>query len=219
MSFSKIFGSGDKKLQKRAEELLLTLGKNLQSASAKLHAATKAWSEGDDDTLEEIVEEIIEIERDSDRIKEELIDEIIAKHAYLPQQSEERHNLIILMDSIIDAAEEAIRLMEIGKKKKPPKLLLEIAEKCWECTDFLQDAIKYLFSDFEKSIKLGRKIENVREEARDIKFKLHKRLFTDSKCEPVDVHYFHSLSRRIIMVAIQAEVTADYIRSLAIKYS
>ncbi|MHA1960357.1 MAG: DUF47 family protein [Candidatus Thorarchaeota archaeon] len=219
MAFSRIFGTGDKKLQKKADELLLKLSKAFQSASAKLHAAAKAWSKGDIETLEEIVKEIIEIERESDDLKDELVDNIFSKHAYLPQQTQERHELVMHMDTVIDAAEEAIRLMAIGKKRKPPKLLVEIAEKCWYCTDMLQDAIKFIFTDFDAAVELSHKIEKVREKARSLKFKLHDRLFNDPECSAIDSNYFHNLSRRIIDVAIRAEVTSDFIRALAVKYS
>ncbi|UCE11458.1 MAG: DUF47 family protein [Candidatus Thorarchaeota archaeon] len=219
MAFSRIFGSGDKKLQKRADELLLKLSKDFQAASAKLHAAAKAWSKGDVKVLEEIVGEIIEIEREADCLKDELVNSIFSKHAYLPQQTQDRHELVMHMDAVIDAAEEAIRLMAIGKKRKPPKLLVEIAEKCWYCTDMLQDAIKLIFIDFDAAVELSHKIEKVREEARSLKFKLHDRLFNDPKCDPIDSSYYHHLSRRIIDVAIQAEITSDFIRALAVKYS
>ncbi len=218
-TFTRIFGTGDKKLQKQADEMLLKLSKALQSASAKLHQSAIAWAKGDHDTLEEIAEEIIELERESDKLKDDLITQIFSKHAYLPQQTEERYSLVNHLDSIIDAAEEAVRLMEIGKHKRPPKAIAKMAKKCWECTDLLQDVVKFLFTDFEAAIEMAKKVEKVREEARDLKFELHKRLFNDPECSPVDVAYFHSISRRIIEVAIQAEITADFIRVLAVRYS
>ncbi len=220
MAFSKIFGgSGSKKLQKRAEELLLKLSKSLQSASAKLHVGAKAWAENNIGTLEEIVGEIIKIERESDRIKEELIDNILNRGAFLPQQTQEKHKLIIHMDTVIDACEDAIRLMWVGRNKQAPKLIIEIAEKCWRCTDLLQDAIKYLYSDFAKTIGLSREIDKVREEARDLKFRLYERLFNDSECSPKNAQYFYVLARRIIEVALRSEEAADFIRSLVMKYS
>ena len=66
-TFSKIFGSGDKKLQKEAEECIIALSKALQSASAKMRVAAECWVEGKDDTLDELEEEIIKLERDADK--------------------------------------------------------------------------------------------------------------------------------------------------------
>ncbi len=218
-TFSKIFGSGDKKLQKKAEECILALSKALQSASAKMHVAAECWVEGKDDTLDELEEEIIKLERDADKIKENLVENILSKHAFLPQQTQERHTLTGHMDSIIDAAEEAIRMISVGKGMKPPEDLVEIAKKCWICTDLLQDAVKYLYDDFKKSVEISRKIDLVREEARDLQFDLLKKLFRGSKYKAPDVYFFKSVSEKILAVAIKAEHAADYIRELAIKYS
>ncbi len=218
-TFSKIFGSGDKKLQKEAEECILALSKALQSASAKMHVAAECWVEGKDDTLDELEEEIIKLERDADKIKENLVENIHSKHAFMTQQSQERHLLTSHMDGIIDAAEDAVRLISVGKGMKPPEDIEEIAEKCWICTDLLQDAVKYLYKDFKMSVEHTRRIDLVREEARDLQYKLLKKLFRDSKYKSPDVHFFKSVSEKILDVAIKAENAGDYIRELAIKYS
>ena len=218
-TFSKIFGSGDKKLQKEAEECILALSKALQSASAKMRVAAECWVEGKDDTLDELEEEIIKLERDADKIKENLIENILSKHAFMPQQSQERHLLAGHMDSIIDAAEDALRMISVGKGMKPPEDIEKIAEKCWICTDLLQDAVKYLYKDFKKSVERTKKLDLVREEARDLYFDLLKKLFRSSKYKAPDVHFFKSASERILDVAIKAELAGDFIRELAIKYS
>ncbi|MHA2026695.1 MAG: DUF47 domain-containing protein [Candidatus Thorarchaeota archaeon] len=218
-TFSKIFGSGDKKLQEEAEKCILALSKALQSASAKVHVAAECWVEGKDDTLDELEEEIIKLERDADKIKENLVENILSKHAFMPQQSQERHLLASHMDSIIDASEDAIRMISVGKGMKPPEDIKDIAKKCWICTDLLQDAVKYLYKDFKKSVEQTRKLDLVREEARDLYFELLKKLFRDSKYKAPDVHFFKSVSERILDVAIKAELAGDFIRELAIKYS
>lgn len=218
-TFSKIFGSGDKKLQKQAEECILKLSKALQSASAKMSVAAECWVKGDNDTLDELEDEIIELERDADRVKEHLVEKILAEHAFLPQQSQERHLLASHMDGIIDAAEDAVRMIAVGKGMKPPKDIVAIAEKCWICTDLLQDAVKYLFKDFKKSVERTRQLDLVREEARDLQFDLLKKLFRTSEFKAPEVHFFKSASERVLDVAIKAELAGDYIRELAIKYS
>ena len=53
-TFSKILGLGDKELQKEADNLLLKLGKVLQSASAKLHVCADEWLDGKTDHLDEL---------------------------------------------------------------------------------------------------------------------------------------------------------------------
>ena len=220
-TFSRIIGSGDKKLQEQAEECLRVLSKSMQSASAKMRVTAKLWVEGEHEKLDELEKEVIELERKADRAKENLVERILSKRAFLPQQTQERHSLALHMDAIIDVAENAVRMMVIGKGMKPPEEILDIAEKCWICTDLLQDSVKYLFEDFQKSVEITRKIDLVREEARDIQYKLLKKLFRDpdSVYEPVEVHFYKSVSERVLDVAIKAESAADYIRELAMKYS
>lgn len=218
-TFSRFFGSGDKNLQERADELLLQISKGLQSSSAKLCVGAKEWVDGKTDVLEEIKDEIIKLERNMDAKKEELIENVLAKHAYLPQHTQERHKLIRLMDSVIDTAEHAVRVMWIGRNMKPPEGIEKLAKLVWKCTDLLQDAVKYLYSDFEKCVEYTRKVDKVREEARDLQFKILEELYTDSKYHPREVHLFSEASHWIVKVAVQAEDTGDFLRELAVKYS
>jgi predicted phosphate transport protein (TIGR00153 family) len=218
-TFSRIFGLGDKELQKQADALLLKLGKALQSSSAKLHVCADDWLEGKIDHLDELQSEIISLERKADTIKDELFEKIFSKRAYLPQQTQDRHQLVIHMDSVIDAAEEAVRMMLIGRKYTPPEEIHQIATKGWICTDLLQDAIKYLFTDFEKSVEYTLKIDKVREEARDIQFNLLERLFNKGEYSPLEVTLFRAISDRILQVAIRSEETSDFIRALSVRHT
>jgi len=218
-TFSRIFGLGDKELQKQADALLLKLSKALQSASAKLHVCADDWLDGKMDNLDELRSEIISLERKADIIKDELFEKIFSKRAYLPQQTQDRHQLVTHMDSVIDAAEEAVRIMLIGRKYKPPEEIHQIANKGWICTDLLQDAIKYLFTDFEKSVEYTLKIDKVREEARDIQFNLLERLFNKGEYNPLEVILFRTISDRILQVAIRSEETGDFIRALSVRHT
>jgi predicted phosphate transport protein (TIGR00153 family) len=218
-TFSKILGLGDKELQKQSDRLLLKLSKVLQSASAKLHVCADDWREGKMDHLDELEAEIIALERKADKIKDELFEKIFSKRAYLPQQTQDRHRLVIHMDSVIDAAEDAVRTMLIGRKFIPPDQIHLIAEKGWICTDHLQDAIKYLFTDFEKSVEYTLKVDKVREEARDLQFDLLKELFNEEKYNAKEVILFRAISERILKVAITAEETGDFIRALAVRHA
>lgn len=218
-TFSKIFGLGDKKLQEQADELLLKLSKSLQSASAKLRVAIKEWAKGEVKILEDFEEEIIKLEREADRIKDDLFERIFSKKAYLPQQTQDRHQLVIRMDGIIDATEDAVRLIVIARRIRPPRKIVDLAKKCWICTDMLQDAIKYLFDNFDKAVEISFKIDKVREEARDDQFELIDELLSTKEYTPEENHLLHYISRMILQVALRAEDTGDFIRTLAVKYS
>jgi predicted phosphate transport protein (TIGR00153 family) len=218
-TFSRIFGLGDKDLQKQADELLLKLSKALQSASAKLHVCADDWDDGKTKNLDDLESEIISLEREADKVKEDLYERIFSKRAYLPQQTQERYLLVQRMDSVVDASEDAVRMILVGRKYKPPEEIKEIAERGWICTDLLQDAVKYLFTDFEKSVEYTLKIDRVREEARDLNFKLLEKLFNEEKYSAKEVSLFRAIAERILQVAIRSEDTGDFIRTLAVKYS
>ena len=79
--------------------------------------------------------------------------------------------------------------------------------------------MKYLFKDFKTSVERTRKLDLVREEARDLQFDLLKKLFRTSEFKAPDVVFFESVSERVLDVAIKTELAGDYIRELAIKYS
>ena len=87
------------------------------------------------------------------------------------------------------------------------------------CTDLLQDAIKYLFDDFSKSVEKTRELDKEREEARDLQFELLRRLFREDEYRPNEIVMYKTISERILQVAIRAELTGDFIRELAVKYS
>jgi predicted phosphate transport protein (TIGR00153 family) len=218
-TFSKIFGSGDKKLQERANHILLEMSKGLQSSSAKLCVAADEWRDGNIKVLEEIRDEIIKLEREMDSKKEELTEQILCQRAFLPQQTDERHQLSVLMDSIIDTAEHAIRVMWTGRRFKPPKTMEELAKKVWSCTDQLQDAVKYLYSDFTKSMEITREVDRLREEARDKEFELLEEVFNNGEYSAAEIQLFVEAAHWITKVAVQSEVTGDYLRELAVRYS
>ena len=218
-TFSRIFGSEDKDLQKKADELLLKLSKGFQSASAKLCVAAECWEEGKKDVLKELQEEIIELEREMDEVKEELVENVLTKSAFMPQAALERHTLVKAIDKVIDATENPIRIMVMGIDMKPPSEIREIGKKVWQCTDLLQDAVKNLYKDFKKAIEITRKLDILREETRDIQFELLGKLYNDPKFKPTEIILFQSVSERMVHVAQRAEDAGDYIRELAVKYS
>ncbi|MHA2424225.1 MAG: DUF47 domain-containing protein [Candidatus Thorarchaeota archaeon] len=218
-TFSRIFGGGDKGLQKKADELMLKLSKGLQSASAKLCVATECWEEGKFETLKELQEEIITLEREMDHVKEELVENVLTKSAFMPQAALERRTLVKALDKVIDATENPIRIMNMGCGMKPPGEIREIGKKLWKCTDLLQDAVKLLYTDFKKTIEITNKIDILREEARDTQFELLGKLYNNPDFKPTEIILFQSVSERMVHVAQKAEDAGDYIRELAVKYS
>lgn len=214
----------DKKLWKRGEELFDQLAKELQIASAKLANAVIIWCNHENDLearskIIHLKDEIINAERRCDDIKEELIDSIFSKGAYLPQATEDRYQLVRYMDNIVNKAEVVIRRL-VAKEDFPERIPHEmpiLAEKVHQCTDYIQDALKYLDRDFDKSRKYAGKVETAREEARDLDFHIFGRI-NSPDYDAKDAAYLYKISVSLIVVAEASEQTADYIRAMTVKY-
>ena len=214
----------DKKLWKRGEELFTQLAKELQIASAKLASAVQIWCnhENDSEARSKIIllkDEIIKAERMCDDIKEELIDSIFSKGAYLPQATEDRYQLVRYMDNIVNKTEVVIRRL-VAKEDFPKRIPHEmpiLADKVHQCTDYIQDALKNLDRDFDKARKYAGKVDNAREEARDLDFHIFGRINSPDYTAK-DAAYLYKISVSLIVVAEAAEQTGDYIRAMTVKY-
>ena len=214
----------DKRLWKRGEELFAQLAKELQIASAKLANAIVIWAnhEKDPEARSKILhlkDEIVKAERRCDDIKEELIDNIFAKGAYLPAATEDRHRLVRYMDNIVNKTEVVIRRL-VAREDFPARIPHEmpiLAEKVHQCTDYIQDALKYLDSDYEKARKYAGKADSTREEARDLDFHIFGRI-NSPDYDAKDAYYCYKISVSLVVVAEAAEETADYIQVMTVKY-
>ena len=214
----------DKKLMKRGEELFDQLAKELQVCSAKLASAIKIWSDHENhpdarEKISQLKDEIIDAERRCDDIKQELIDRIFSKGAYLPQATEDRHRLVRRMDRIVNRTEVVIRRL-VAKQDFPKRIPHEmplLAEKVHRCTDYLQDALKYIDKDYDKARNYASKVDIMREEARDLDFHIFGRIHSPDY-SPKDAAYLYTISVSMIKVAEAAESTADYISIMAVKY-
>ncbi len=218
-AFSKILGLGDKDLQEKANEYILQLASSLRLASAKLHESAVNWSSGSRDRAAERIGEIVRLEREADTVVDEIVKSIFTQRAFLPQQTDERYELVMRMDNVIDAAEQAARTMGVALSREPPKELVELTEKCQVCTDLLGEAVKNALTDFNAAVELCVRIEVVREEARDIEFSLLHRLYDSAEIPVQATLVYRDVSERILEVAITSEETADFIRALSVRYS
>jgi predicted phosphate transport protein (TIGR00153 family) len=214
----------DKKLVKRGEELFNQLAKELQVASAKLANAVIIWSNHDKDPdarskILHLKDEIVKAERRCDDIKEELINTIFSKGAYLPQATEDRHRLVRYMDAIVNRTEVVIRRL-CAREDFPARIPHEmpiLAEKVHECTDYVQDALKYLDSEGEKALKYAGRVDSTREEARDLDFHIFGRI-NSTDYDAKDAFYCYKICVSLVEIAEAAEQTSDYIQTMIVKY-
>jgi len=217
MSLSSLFSR--KKLQKRGKEIFDKLVKQMQTNSAMLKDLVVAWADGNTNETEKLTKQIIEGERLSDTYKEELVETVLAKGAFLPYTTEDRFTLISYIDDIVDTTEDAARLIgvQVVPAEDIPRILTSLAEKVWLCTDKLQDSLKFLYEDFKKATAFGRDVEGIREEARDLYYKGLEKILGKPGQNPLLAIYLRSVALAILKVAIRAEETADFVKRLAVR--
>ncbi|MFX1513944.1 MAG: DUF47 domain-containing protein [Promethearchaeota archaeon] len=217
---SKFLGFGSRKLQKKADELMNLLGKHMQVSSAKLAEAVQAWIAKDKDKVDKRVDEIIKIEREADALKEDIIENIFSKRAFLRQSTEERYRLVELLDHVITEVEECALILR-SKDKIPDKIpdeMKSLGEMTWKSTDQLQDAIKYMWTDYKESRKYTFKIEKTREKAREDYYDLFSKLINEGY-SPESIYYLDRLAKELVEVALSVEAVSDHIRAMTVKYS
>jgi len=123
------------------------------------------------------------------------------------------------MDNIVNRTEVVIRRL-CAKADFPNRIPHEmpiLADKVYQCTDFLQDALKNIDIDFETAGQFARKVELIREEARDLDFHIFGRIHSPDY-EAKDVAYLYTIFVSLIKVAEASEQTAEYIQAMTIKY-
>ncbi|MFX0115381.1 MAG: DUF47 domain-containing protein [Candidatus Hodarchaeota archaeon] len=218
MSLRSLFTN--KKLQQRGKEIFDKLVKQMQINSAKLKDLVEAWAKGNSDQVAKLTQQIIQGERDSDNFKDELVETVLSKGAFLPYTTEDRFNLILMIDDIVGETEDAARV--IGVQEVPPdqipQIFVSMAEKVWNCTDKLQDSIKYLYDDFKKARKLGEEVEEVREEVRDLYYKALEEILGKPGQNALVAIYLKDVAYEILKVAVIAEQTADFVQRLAVRH-
>lgn len=211
---------GNKKLRVKGEELIAKHGKLVQKAGAKFHDLIVALEKKDYDTVNKCADEIDQLETDADKMKDELTESIFAKGAYLPHDTELRHNLISLTDGVInqlDLTAEMI-ILKTDLQSDIPDGFLEMAEKSHECTDLLQDALKFLFTDYEEARKVVHQLEIARSATKDNYYKILKMLFSSATMTGESLFYYEA-AYSLLDSVIKAERVGDYIKALTFKFA
>ena len=101
--------------------------------------------------------------------------------------------------------------------KRIPREMPLLADKLCQCTDYLQDALKYLDQDYSMALENAGKVEIAREEARDLDFHIFGRIHSPDYTAK-DAAYLYTISVSMVKVAEAAEETSNYIQTMSVKY-
>ncbi len=212
--FSKLLKEKD--IHKKGTELFIQLVKSLEIAYIKYIEAVKAWRRQDYNLGYNLRDEIIQMERDADKVKDVFFYSIFRKKAYLPTITEERHLMTLNADHLLESIEMAVRILCIKELDDSyfPEELEEIIKKTEKVLDLFVEANTYFFKDFEKSAKSCRKVEKLRDEVRDLYFVILEKIVKDEV--PRGTKRLLDATTRI---SILAEEAVDYLKVLITKHS
>jgi len=206
----------DKNIHKKGTELFIKLVESVEEAYDKFEKALNAWRGGDFERGFTLRDEIIQLERDADEVKDIFFETIFRKKTYLPQITEERYNMMLNADRVLDRIERAVRIVcikKIDSRYFPPELdrIIDLTEDVIE--DFVKANILF-FSDFEKASKLTSKVEEKRDEVRDLYYIILEKVVCDEL--PRGTTRILNATTRI---SIEAEQGTDYLKVLIAKHS
>jgi len=212
--FAKILKEKD--LHKKGDELYFKLVESVAVAYAQYMEAINAWRRQDYDSAYHIRDNIIQIERNADTIKDIFFESIFRKKAYLPNITEERHRMTLYTDRLLESIERAVRTLCLKELDEHyfPKGLEEILEKTEKVVNIFVEANTYFFTDFEKSAQRCRQVEHLRDEVRDLYYIVWKKIVNDEIPRGVK-RLLDDTTRN----SIQAEEAVDYLKVLIAKHS
>ena len=205
-----------KKGQKKGTELFLNLVELTEEAFEKFEEAVKVWRNEDYERGYELRDEIIKMEREADEIKDVFFETIFIKKSYLPQITEERYNMMLNADQVMDRIERAVRILclkKIDQSYFPPEFD-QILDKTDKVMELFVKANEYFFENYEKAAKAARKLEAVRDEVRDLYFIIQGKCVNDEL--PRGTERVLNVTTRI---SITAEEGIDYLKVLMAKHS
>lgn len=206
----------DKQIHKKGTELFLKLVESTEIAYDKYEKALKAWRGGNLEKGYALRDEIIRLEKEADKVKDLFFESIFRKKAYLPQITEERHRMMLNADRLLGRIERAARILclkELDSSYFPKELdeIIDITEDVIE--DFIE-ANKLFFSDFEEAAEHAHKVEEKRDEVRDLFYKVSEMIVKDEV--PRGTARVLNATTRI---SIEAEEGMDYLKVLIAKHS
>ena len=206
----------DKKIHKKGTELFIKLIESAEVAYEKYEKALKAWRSGKYEKGLTLRDEIIQLEKDADKVKDVFFESIFRKKAYLPQITEERHKMMLNADRLLGRIERAVRVLCLKKLDSAyfPHELEEIIDITEDVVEDYIEANKLFFSDFEAAAKLTSKVEDNRDRVRDLFYIVSEMIVNDEV--PRGTGRVLNATTRI---SIEAEVGVDYLKVLIAKHS
>ncbi len=211
-------------LSKRREHEVITrcikhmeiIEKEVRSFLQELHAMEQL----DIENVKRHYETVFQTERDADKIKQDIIDDL-SKGMIHPISREELIRLILTSDDVANSIKAAARRLTLIRPPYIPqdvtRLFIEMTEKIDQQITILKEAVTQLGSNPSKSIEKAEKVERLEEEIDDIRITAElKVLEMCNKTRTSLCLITYTILDLIEAASDRAEDVGDVIRSIAL---
>jgi len=205
--------------KKKLQELFALMGDRVELALNYLRDAVIAICSGEPAELERKAGLITSVEKESDRIHDEVIRRMYSKET-LVFSRQDRLFLISQMDNLVDSADSAVRRLLTYFPRPAPTLTIlfeQLAVIIVQIGKATKNMMIHLFKDFKETKKNIEEIEELRRLARQIEFDFLKKLFILNPPSP-DLLYFDRSIRKVSKIISMAKYLASGVQSLILKY-
>lgn len=170
---------------------------------------------------DEKVKEIIDIERKSDRLKEELTEKFIRRETMAFSRGDRIH-LIEEIDITLDNIEYCARTIQTHKNiiedySPVATHFKRFAKDLTEMIKTLSSAIDIAENDLLKTIEGTKLVEDLRRQARNQSFQMMADII-NGKIDNPQKMLLYTETEYLLHILDRAEVTSDFLRRIAIKY-
>lgn len=193
--------------------------KKIHNSVENLSETIVSYIEENQEKAEKAGREVLKIEREADVIRR-MMEKELYEGALIPFGKDSKYELIEALDDIADKAEIIVRLAKYEKPQISKNLnrdIKSLSKKIVQTSEKLVEAVNSLNVDLEKAIKSAQEVHSYREGAREIEFKIMKKLFEEKRID-INTLLLKELVTLVTQVADKAETAADRVVTLAIKY-
>jgi predicted phosphate transport protein (TIGR00153 family) len=175
------------------------------------------------DDVDSKFQEIIQCEKQCDRIKERYVEILFQEKRALPFLVEDRYKIVSSIDKILNKIEYIARFMQVY----PFKINADVNENLMQLNKLIFDGVNQLMNcallmetNFDAAYLITFEVEKARRQAHDLKFKILDIIFKKKResGEALRISLTTKLIDLLYDVIQWVEQISDYLRGLIIKY-
>jgi predicted phosphate transport protein (TIGR00153 family) len=207
-----------KETSKSIDEISKEYNNEVLRGATLLHAQIQNFI---DHKLEkEELNEVIQAEKNCDRLKDKYIQVLFQDKRALPFLVEDRYKIITLVDEALGKMEFLARFLKIFPFELYEDIVAKFRRMCEICLEVMEKLIETLNlmeTNFDEAYEGTFEIESTRREARTIRFNLLEIVYKKED-NPTRVYLTSLLINNLYEIISYVEDIADYLRGLIIKY-